>query len=385
MHHNDISDYLLADRSWGVARAGLEKIAIDQHLRNITAEIARAGGDALSVYNHSPMVASALTGAAAGGAINAMRGDEDESKLRRFGRGAVGGAVVGLGTYLAAPGAVRMLGRKGEAVSHAMEGLRGAQRSPGRNVAVGEFGPALTKSLSRDAAYARIHTDLPGIAQERDRVIEQLRKLPDGEGRKAAVEQLESLNERFRELAERGTGAGALGGAGLLAAAGGAGGAVSDRYIDEHMNKESSARLARIVPGIGKRANFLASGLGHLASGAGKAVTTIASNPGAMGAVGGAVIGAGMAGEGNRIGGALAGATLGGGLGYAAGKGLLGAGATNAASGLTTATNQFGQKLTQAGVGVVGAAATPATQGAAAQTFGQMVSTPFKTAFSASV
>jgi len=391
MHQNDISDYLAADSEWRRTRGALEKIAIDQHLRNITAEIARAGGDALSVYNHSPMLSSALTGAAVGGAVNTMRGDEEESKVRRFGRGAAGGAAAGLGTYLVAPGAVRNIGRMGEALSHEMELLRGQQRSPGRNVAVGEFGPALTRGLSSEARAGaggrgfkpEERVALRDALKAREEATHALRSETDTGMRKTLADRLANAEDTISRIGGRGANLGAVSTAALLAATAAGGGAASDRYIQDHMNKESSARLARIVPGLRKQANIFAAGLGHLASGVGKAATTVAANPAAMGAVGGAVIGAGMAGEGNRLGGALAGATLGGGLGYGASKGLMGTGAQNFATGMTSGVQGFGSKMTTAGQGVVTAANAPVAQGATAQSFGQMVSGPFKGAFGA--
>ena len=132
-----------------------------------------------------------------------------------------------------------------------------------------------------------------------------------------------------------------------------------------------------------KHANIFAQGLGHVSSGIGRAASALGSNPAALTAAGGAVIGAGMAGEGNRLGGALAGATVGGGLGHIAGAGGFGQGMQNAMNSATTGVQRFGTNMSAAGTGVVNNATAVVPAGGTAQTFGQMVSSPFKTAFSA--
>lgn len=130
-----------------------------------------------------------------------------------------------------------------------------------------------------------------------------------------------------------------------------------------------------------KHANMFAAGVGHLAGGVGRAASALAHNPAALTAAGGAVIGAGMAGEGNRLGGALAGATVGGGLGFAAGGGHLGQSMQTLANNMTSGVQRFGTNMTNAGAGVVNAANTVVPAGGTAQTFGQMVSNPFRSAF----
>jgi hypothetical protein len=381
---NKLAYALMEDARWDNAARGLEKVAIDQHLRNLGAEIARTGGDVLSMYSKAPMIASTATGALVGGAVNAARADEDESRLKRFARGAGGGAVAGLGTSLLAGGAVRNLGRMGERLSDNMAHIRGVG-SPGRNVKVDAVGRGVHDALtaqSRAGLYGRDVTHhqaaLLAAYAARDRITTQLKQTANPEQRKTLLAELAEARKTISSHLGMGGNMGAGAGAALLGATAAAGGAASNKYIEDNEHKYAALQ---------KRANIFAAGLGHAASGFGKAVNFMAQNPGAAGAVGGAVIGAGMGGPDNRLGGAMSGALLGGGLGYGAGKGLLGTGAQNFATNTQQAVQGFGNKMTQAGTGVVQAAAAPqvvaagAAAGATQQTFGQMVSQPFKAAF----
>lgn len=337
---DNFAQQLIAERDY-THTVQMTKVALDQHLRNIGAEILRAGGDTVGLFRSNPVTMGAATGALVGGGVNALRAQEGESRMQRFGRGAVGGAIGGATTGLIAGGAVRNLGRWGEEMSHQVANVRGAQRAPGMDVGPNAMNDVLGNSMSRTArrgvfGSARADGTSSALKQQwkdYDHMRAQLR------GSTLSPEQREEmakhLFQKEREMSR--TAGGHFGyytgpeAAAILGGTAIAGGAISNKL----MNKESSARLYAVL----EKGAFLAQGLTNL----GARVGTM--TPTAVGALGGAVVGAGAAGEGNRLGGALAGAALGAGAGAGAASGALGQGARNLSNTLTTGVQGLGSRV----------------------------------------
>lgn len=340
---NDIDRALIADAEFADASAALTKIAVDQHLRNIAAEVFRAGGDALGMFRSNPVTTSAATGALVGGGINALRARDGESRLERFGRGAVGGAVAGGIGGLAASGAVRNIGRMGEEVSHQIGNIRGPQRTPGLDVGHGEVLKAVGRGLSRSSRrgiYGSARTEgtsdaLKGLWRQNDELRRQLRT--DVRDPAARAELAKHLFQNERKISEVAGGHFGYWSAPEAALALGAGTALGGAVSERMMNKEGSLR-ARIGGAIDKVAF-----LGNVSSAVGRGFTNMGAtmgtqmarmSPTAYTGVIGAMGGAGAAGEGNRIGGAVAGGLLGTLGGRAAGAGVFGQRAQNFAQSL---------------------------------------------------
>jgi hypothetical protein len=309
---NKMAHALVDDSRFAQQGAALVKVALDQHLRNIAAEVLRTGGDALGKFRNNPITSSAVSGALLGGGVNALRAQEGESKLDRFGRGALGGAVAGAATGLAAGGAMRNLGRFGEEISYQVGRVRGPQNSP-IDVASGGMQHVLRNAFSPTARRGVFGSarQQPGLSQtlkdDWNTVRELQRRVKD-----------QSLSEAERVIAAQNlkkaksnlslSAGGPMGhltgpeGAALLATGAIGSGAAADHV----MNKESNlkTRLYRALETAGGVVQH--------------------TSPAALGALGGATIGATAAGEGNRLVGAASGGIAGAGLNVAAAKGLLG-------------------------------------------------------------
>lgn len=309
---NKMAHALVDDSRFAQQGAALVKVALDQHLRNIAAEVLRTGGDVIGKFRNNPITSSAVSGALLGGGVNALRAQEGESKLDRFGRGALGGAVAGAATGLAAGGAMRNLGRFGEEISYQVGRVRGPQNAP-IDVASGEMQHVLRNAFSPTARRgvfggARQQLGLSQTLKDDWKTVRELqRRVKDQTlsqaDRVAAAQNLKKAKSNLSLSA-----GGPMGhltgpqGAALLAAGAIGGGAATDRV----MNKESSlkTRLYRAVREAGGIAQH--------------------TSPAALGALGGAAIGATAAGEGNRLIGAAGGGVAGAGLSAAAARGLLG-------------------------------------------------------------
>lgn len=348
---NALAQELIRDNEVTRATDGLLKIAIDQHLRNLGAETVRAGGDALGLFRRNPITMGALSGALIGGSTNALAAQEGEDRMARFKRGAVGGAAAGALTGLVAGGGVGNIGRMGEELSHQVGQIRGDQTRIGLDVAPGGVGKALSRGLSRSSRrgiYGSSRTagttdSLRTLWKENDHIRNLLKTETDPAKRSDYAKHLfrneRAISNTQGTFGYMGAGESALGLAGISAA----GGLVGEHY----MNKESSARVGRALD---KLAN--AGLLGTIGNAVGKA------NPAMIMGAGGALVGAGAAGEGNRIGGALAGGVLGAGLGHGASTGALGTRAQGFAKSLQTGAQNLGQRISNMG--------TPAMPGSGA-------------------
>jgi len=332
---NDLDRALIADADFADAGAALTKTAVDQHLRNIAAEVFRAGGDALGMFRSNPITTSAAAGALVGGGVNALRAREGESRMQRFGRGAAGGAVAGGLSGLVGSGAIRNIGRMGEEVSHQIGAIRGPQRTPGLDVGHGETFRALGRGLSRSSRrgiYGSARADgtsdtLKGLWRQNDELRRQLRTEVRDPAKR--TELAKHLFQNERAISQNAGGHFGYWTAPEAALALGATTAVGGAIGDHVMNKEGSLR-ARIDHAIDKVAFLgnVGSAIGRGFTNVGAAVGSGMSNmaPAAVTGAIGAVGGAGAAGEGNRIGGAITGGLLGAVGGRAAGSGALGAG-----------------------------------------------------------
>lgn len=167
---------LVDDAEWERQRGALEKVAIDQHVRNVAAEIYRVGGRTLGFLENNPVTGAALAGGLVGGAVGAApRHDKQgRGRGRRFVRGAMGGALAGTIVGQATKGAVSNIGRFGNDVADAMSEIRGSGHgAPWREVTRRELVDAVRSTMGNADSRAghRVRVNNPSeVARLRDLV-----------------------------------------------------------------------------------------------------------------------------------------------------------------------------------------------------------------------
>lgn len=209
---NDLSRALISDAEWERSRGYIEKIAIDQHIRNVAAEVYRNAGRALGHLEHNPVTGGAIAGALAGGLAGAApkHDKQGRSRARRFARGAAGGAIAGGSIGLLAGGAVRNLGRYGNDIAEEMGHIRGsAAGAPWRDVSHGELREAMRRSVTNPLSRAghRVKannaSDVGNMERLRQSVIRltrEVRTLPaDDTSRPAKLDALREAAEELRK------------------------------------------------------------------------------------------------------------------------------------------------------------------------------------------
>jgi hypothetical protein len=332
----------------------LEKTAFDQTIRNIGGGILHGAGRAMRTFDDSPMLASAVLGAGAGGVHGALTADPEEGRVRKALKSALAGGVAGGITGGALSGAAKGIGRYGRDIEEA------AGATLGKNPRLGDVKPGEFADVMKNTV---LNPDSRRGGKKLKTVRDQLIAATDSAKASRADADIAEVKRLRKEINKEGGGLGArfnpLETAAMIAGAGVVGSKANDMR-----EKRASVRIREVLD---KQASFgalAAKAVGMGAQGAGKAIQMGAANPALAGAAVGAAGGALSAGEGNRLKGALGGAALGAGAG---------AGMAALAPKATANMARFGKTLAGSGKGAVNIAGKEgATFASAMKPFGAL-------------